>query len=745
MRLSLLRFLLTCGAAAVSLNATLAEAEGQPVILAAPASDNLDRWQEHARKVTIMRDTWGIAHVFGQTDADTVFGLLYAQAEDDFNRIELNYVNALGRLAEIEGEKELYRDLRMKLFIDPIELRAKYDTSPAWLRALMDAFADGLNFYLYTHPSARPKLITHFEPWMALAFTEGSIGGDIESISLNNLEAFYGTGTKLTAAEPAPTTPPAPHEAQGSNGFAIAPTRSASGHALLLINPHTSFYFRPELHAVSDEGLNAYGATTWGQFFVYQGFNEHLGWMHTSNGADVIDEYRETLVPAPTGPTYRYGDATRPFLTKKIALLYRAGPAGTPLAERNITVYFSHHGPIVRTANGQWIAVKMMNDPVPALTQSYQRTKARTYTEFTQVMELRTNTSNNTVYADADGNIAYFHGNFAPRRDPRFNWKLPVDGSDPATEWHGLHAVAETIHLLNPSSGWIQNTNNWPFSAAGSASPKLTDYPSYLWSNPENARGLNAVRVLSHQAAFTLNSLIEAAYDPALPAFETLLPVLFRAYDAMPNNNPRHAALAAPITALRAWDHRAAVDSIPTTLAILWAQSFGTLISEAKNRELVVVDHLVASLTSSQCLDALAQVIARLTRDFGTWQTPWGEINRFQRPSGDINPKFDDNLPSLPIAFAPSDWGSLPAFGVSGPPQTTKRIYGNRGNSFVAVVEFGPRIQAKTLLAGGVSGDPTSPHFNDQAARYATGTFKDAWFYRADIEKHTERTYHPGQ
>jgi len=742
MRFHLCRFLLTLGAGAFFSHPTFAEPGASPADLA--------RWQEHARQVTVIRDTWGIAHVFGQTDANTVFGLLYAQAEDDFNRVELNYVNALGRLAEIEGEKELYRDLRMQLFIDPIELRAQYATSPAWLRALMDAFADGLNFYLHTHPNVRPKLITHFEPWMALAFTEGSIGGDIESVSLKNLEAFYAPRPTLAGNAPDhagfdAALAPAPPEAQGSNGFAIAPAKSAAGHALLLINPHTSFYFRPELHAVSAEGLNAYGAATWGQFFVYQGFNDRIGWMHTSNGADVIDEYRETVVPTPAGPTYRYGETTRPFLTKKITLRYRTGPAGSPLAERTVTAYFSHHGPIVRAVDGQWIAVKMMNDPVPALTQSYQRTKARTYAEFTRVMGLRTNTSNNTVYADADGNIAYFHGNFAPRRDPRFNWKLPVDGSDPATEWRGLHAVTETIHLLNPASGWIQNTNNWPFSAAGPASPKVADYPAYLWSNPENARGLNAVRVLSRAKSFTLDSLITAAYDPALPAFETLLPVLFRAFDALPTSDPRRTALAAPIAALRAWDHRAAIDSIPTTLAILWAQSFGPIISEAKNRELVVVDHLVASLTAPQCLDALAQVTARLTRDFGTWQTPWGEINRFQRPSGDLNPKYDDTAPSLPIAFAPSDWGSLAAFGVSGPPQTTKRIYGNRGNSFVAVVEFGPRVRAKTLLAGGVSGDPASPHFNDQAERYAAGKFKDAWFYREDIEKNAERTYHPGR
>ena len=725
------------------------------------SADDLARWQHHAQNVTVIRDSWGIAHVYGKTDAHTVFGLLYAQAEDDFNRVEMNYVNALGRLAEIEGEKELYRDLRMKLFIDPVELRAKYAASPAWLRALMDAFADGLNFYLHTHPDVRPKLITRFEPWMALAFTEGSIGGDIESVSLKNLEAFYGPrppaspAPSLTRSVPSPATSDlaAPPEAQGSNGFAIAPAKSASGHALLLINPHTSFYFRPEIHAISEEGLNAYGAVTWGQFFIYQGFNDRLGWMHTSNGADVIDEYLETVVAAPptsagpAAPTYRYGPETRPFVAKKIVLPYRSAPGpdgATTMQERTVTAYFSHHGPIIREENGRWVAVKMLNDPVPALTQSYQRTKARTYAEFTQVMELRTNTSNNTVYADADGNIAYFHGNFAPRRDPKFNWKQPVDGSDPATEWQGLHAIDETIRLFNPATGWIQNTNNWPFSAAGPASPRVADYPAYLWTTPENARGLNAVRVLSGKSAFTLDSLIAAAYDPALLAFERLLPALFASFDALAPADSHRAALAEPIGALRAWDHRAAVDSVPTTLAILWAQSFGAVIAEAKARDLVVVDHLLASTTSVQHLDALTQVVARLTRDFGTWKTPWGEINRFQRISGDITQKFDDLAPSLPIAFAPSDWGALPAYGVSGPAQTTKRIYGNRGNSFVAVVEFGPRVKAKTILTGGVSGDPRSPHFSDQSERYAAFQFKDALYYREDIERHATRTYHPG-
>lgn len=711
--------------------------------LSSAGAADLDRWQQHARDVTIIRDHFGIPHVFGRTDADAVFGLLYAQAEDDFHRIELNYINASGRLAEIEGEKEIYRDLRMKLFIDPADLQEKYAASPAWLRALMEAFADGLNFYLHTHPHVKPRLITRFEPWMALTFSEGSIGGDIESVSLPELEKFYGprAGTGLAAM---PVDIPT-GETQGSNGFAIAPKNTAGGHALLLINPHTTFYFRPEVHVASDEGLNAYGAVTWGQFFVYQGFSDRCGWMHTSEGGDVVDEYLESVRAKPDSPgafAYRYGDADRPLVARTIAVPYHQGNS---TAVRTFTVYFSHHGPIVREAGGRWIAVKLLQDPVNALTQSYQRTKAKSYADFLRVMDLRTNTSNNTVYADADGTIAYFHGNFIPRRDPQFDWRKPVDGSNPATEWRGRHEVRETITLLNPASGWLANSNNWPFTAAGPSSPRPADFPAYMWNSPENARGLNYVRVLSGRRDFTLDSLITAAYDPYLIAFDSLLPALFAAYDALPATEPGRATLAPQIAALRTWDRRVATGSVPSSVAILWAQQLALLLPPAARDKMVpLIDQLVARTNPAQKLEALHKAVARLGRDFGSWQTPWGEINRFQRLGGDPAAGYDDTKPSLPVAFTSSDWGSLAAFSVTGPPQSTRRIYGNRGNSFVAAVEFGPRVRAKSILAGGESADPASPHFNDQAGRYAQGQFKDVLYYREDVERAAERTYHPG-
>jgi acyl-homoserine-lactone acylase len=737
---------------------SIALAQAAPVAAAASASASAHdraeaaRWQKTAQRVTIMRDKWGIPHVFGKTDADAVFGMLFAQAEDDFNRVELNYINAMGRLAEVEGEKEIWRDLRMKMYIQPADMKAKFAASPEWLKKLMVAFADGLNFYLYTHPGVKPRLITHFEPWMALSFSEGSIGGDIESIDLKQLEAFYGKRDAVAAQNDigfnrfdlamADASKGFDAEPSGSNGFAIAPRLTAAGHPLLLINPHTSFYFRPEIHVVSDEGLNAYGAVTWGQFFVYQGFNDRLGWMHTSGGGDVIDEYLETVVEKGGKYFYKYGGELRAMRAVPITLPYKS--AGGSMASRTVTAYFTHHGPVVRQADGKWVSVKMMDSPTQALTQSYTRTKARNYAAFYKAMELRTNSSNNTVYADADGNIAYFHGNFIPKRDPRFDWSKPVDGSDPATEWKGLHDIKETITLFNPAGGYLYNTNNWPFNSAGAYSPRQQDYPAYMWSLPENARGAHAIRVMKDARDLTIDSLIARAYDSYLPAFEPLVPRLVQDWEALPESDARKAGLAPQVAALRGWDLRFSKASVPTSLAVYWGQE---LVRQAAPRaraaEVPVLDFVTANATPEERLDALARASDKLQADFGSWQTPWGEINRFQRASGDVNQQYDDSKPSYPVAFASATWGSLASFGMVAK-QTTKRIYGDRGNSFVAAVEFGPRIRAKSILAGGESSDPKSPHFNDQGEMYSRGQFKDVLFYKADIEKQLERKYHPG-
>ncbi|MGE3960005.1 MAG: acylase [Vicinamibacterales bacterium] len=703
---------------------------------ATPASPGAAR----AQRITIARDSWGIPHVSAKTDADVVFGVMYAQAEDDFNRVETNLINAMGRLAEAEGEAEIFRDLRMKLFIDPDDLRQLYASSPESLRTLMDAWAEGLNFYLDTHPQVKPRVITRFEPWMALSYTEGSIGGDIERVSIPQLQVFYGDGPKVPQVASHGMMPPEP---TGSNGFAIAPSNSASKKALLWINPHTSFFFRAEAQMTSEEGLNAYGAMTWGQFFIYQGFNEKAGWMHTtSSGVDNIDEFLETVEKNGEALLYRFGTDRRPVDVRTIAVPYRTAGG---MATRKFTVYRTHHGPVVRQEGDRWVSVRMMQDPVKALTQSYMRTKATNYRSFRNTMELHTNSSNNTVFADADGNIAFFYSNFVPRRDPAFDYTKPVDGSNPATDWKGVHGIDESPNVLNPPNGWIQNTNNWPFSAAGPHSPKAADYPKYMEVGTENPRGVHAIRVLEGKTDFTPESLIAAAFDTQLPAFDPLIPRLLRAYDGLRPADPLRAKLADPIAQLRGWDRRWATTSVPTTLAVFWGEELWTKVSaDARAANLTVYDYMETRATAAQRLEALSAAVDTLSADFGTWKTPWGEVNRFQRFSPAIVHPFDDSRPSIPVGFTSSRWGSLAAFGARSF-NGSKKIYGTTGNSFLAVVEFGDRVKARAITAGGQSGDPASPHFTDQAQRYADGDLRDVYFYREDLAAHTERTYHPGE
>jgi len=696
------------------------------------------RWEQVARNVTITRDDWGIAHVYGKTDADAVFGMIYAQAEDDFNRVETNYINAMGRLSETEGEAKIYQDLRMRLFIDPEELKKQYAASPEWLQRLMNAFADGLNFYLLKHPEVKTRVIKRFEPWMALSFTEGSIGGDIERINLAQLEAFYG---RVPVSANISADDDEVEEPTGSNGMAVAPSNTAGHHALLLINPHTSFFFRSELQMVSDEGLNAYGAVTWGQFFIYQGFNDRAGWMHTSSGVNAISEYLETVEKKGDRFYYKYGKEERPLEMKTISLFYKTGEG---MAEKKFTVYRTSHGPIVREADGKWVSIRLMQEPVKAQTQSYTRTKAKDYKSFRQTMELHTNSSNNTIFADADGDIAYFHGNFIPRRDTSFDWTKPVDGSNPATEWHELLSIDETPHLLNPKSGWLYNSNNWPWSAAGQSSPKKEDFPVYVETGGESARGLHAIRVLQDKGDFTVDSLIAAAYDSYLTWFEKPIPCLVKAWDDAPADSPLKAKVAAQIALLRAWDFRWGVTSVPTSLAVFWGQDIQKRVGDdAKKAGMYVSDYLCTKAPAEMLLQSLADASDKLAADFGTWKTPWGDVNRFQRLTGDIVQPFNDAGPSIPVGFTSSVWGSLASFGAR-PYPATKKWYGTSGNSFVAAVEFGDKVRARAVTAGGESGHPASVHFNDEAQRYSTGNLREVYFYRSQLQGHTEREYHPG-
>ncbi len=703
----------------------------------ASASD-LARWQGEAARITIARDDWGIPHIVGRSDADAVFGLMYAQGEDDFARIEANFLTALGRTAEAQGEDAIWGDLRQRLYVDPDELKAQFAASPPWLKTLMQAWADGLNYYLATHPGTRPRVLTRFEPWMALSFTEGSIGGDIERISLSDLKTFYGSPTPPSPEELGKV----PREPSGSNGIVIAPRLTANGHALLLINPHTSFYFRSEAQMTSGAGLNAYGASTWGQFFVYQGFNATAGWMHTSSTVDNVDEFAETVTARPGGFSYRYGSALRPVVSRGVTVRFRK-PDGT-MGARTFTTYRTHHGPIVAAKAGKWIAEALMWRPVPALEQSFLRTKAADLAAYLRVARFQANSSNDTLFADSRGNVAFLMPQFIPVRAGRFDYTRPVDGSDPATDWHGPHPLASLPSILNPRTGWAHNTNDWPWSAAGPDSPRAANYPRYMDQVGGNARGEHADLLLMGKRGWTLETLGAAAFDPYLPAFARLVPELVKAWDDLAPSDPRKQALAGPVASLKAWDYRWSPGSIATTLAILWGDQLGREVGAlAQAARLNIPDYIAARVGREAKLAALGAAVGQLSRDFGSWQTPGSQVNRFQRLDDSIPPHFDDSQGSAAVPFTSAQWGSLASFGAKTWPGT-KRYYGTSGNSFVAIVEFGPRVKAMAVMAGGQSGDPRSPHFGDQIARYASGRLRPVYFYPDELAPHIERRYRPG-
>ena len=709
------------------------------------AFNEQERWEYRANNIQIIRDDYGIPHIYGKSDADAVFGMLYAQCEDDFNRVEQNYIWATGRLAEVEGKKALYSDLRANLFMTQQEAIAAYEKSPKWLQDLCIAFADGINFYLKNHPEVKPKLLTHFEPWMPMFFSEGSIGGDIERVSTKKIREFYETpdsDRKLAILDG--YIHQQDDEPRGSNGFAISGKKTASGNAMLLINPHTSFFFRGESHVVSEEGLNAYGATTWGQFFIYQGLNEKTGWMHTSTGTDIIDEFAETIVKNKSGIYYQYGEELREVDSLIITLQYKNDQK---LSSKDFTIYRTHHGPITHKEDGKWIATALMWNPVKALEQSFTRTKNSNHDEFHKMMEIKTNSSNNTVYADADGTIAYYHGNFIPKRDPKFDYSKPVDGSNPQTDWQGLHELKDHIILNNPPNGWIQNCNSTPFTSAGEYSPKKENYPYYMATFPENFRGIHAIPLLEKATDLTLDGLIELAYDPYLPGAEMLTLGLLKAYSKNPS---QYSDLKEPIEFLTNWNFNVSRSSFQMTLIQFYLYAYeksGNIPIMKGNKRLNRLqrfDYMSNKSPHEERIAIFRQAIANVKSDFGTWKTPWGEFNRYQRLSGAIKQQFDDDKPSIPIGMASGKWGALASFGTKFGDQT-KRQYGTSGNSFVAVVEFGDVVKAKSILAGGQNGDPDSPHFDDQAIPYAKAKFKDVAYYKEEILARAKKIYRPGQ
>lgn len=708
----------------------------------APSAAEKTRWEKHAKQTTIIRDEWDIPHIYGKSDADAVFGLLYAQCEENFPQIELNFLEMLGRRAEMEGTNMIYEDLMMQLIQDSAAAIKDFNNSPQWFKNLLIAHADGINYYLFKHPAVQPKVIKYFKPWYHLMWTDGSVSptrsagiraADIAKFYGDNKEALSYSKNNLPVFEMEENT------LKGSNGFAIAPKHSKSGNALLYINPHVPFYFRSEMHMNSEEGLNVYGAVTWGQMFIYQGFNENCGWMHTSSYADVADTYLEKISRQNNQLVYAYEKQWKPMQQRIINIQYvEAGSIKT----KTFTTYKTLHGPVMASKNEQWISLQENNRSLNALMECWIRTKATNLSNYTKALNLLANNSNNTVYADKDGNIAYWHGNFMPKRNPNFDYTHPVDGSIQATNWQGLHALNEIVHSINPSNGWLQNCNATPYTVAGNNSPKQKYFPAYMAPDGQNGRGVLAEKLLSQVDKINLEDLIAIGYNKHLTAFDIILPDFLQYTTTLELNDPQKKA----IQYLKNWDHVANAHSIATTIAIEWATKLAQEIPAPSTEEegtqvILKYNRMAGEISNEKKILLLNKTIAELIELYGYWEKPWGEINRYQRVAQ--NATFDDKQPSISVAQASSKWGSLPSF-ESRRFNNTKNRYGVSGNSFIAAVEFGKKLKAKTIITGGQSRFIDNAHFTDQAERFIEGNFKTIHYYKEEVMAHAVKAYRPG-
>lgn len=695
--------------------------------------------KKEARRVTIVKDSWGVPHVYTKTDEQAVFGMGYVQCEEFFEKVEDALISRLGRLAEVQGVAAVYKDLWARTFIDSVRAKALFEQAPAWLQKLCRGFAAGINYYMITHPQKKPKLLTRVEPWMCLLNNIPAIAGS--NVDEANFAAFY----SRRAAPPMAHATPQEAEADGSNGWALAPSRSQSGHAMLLINPHSEFYDRIEIQLSSRRGLNSYGAPFLGQFNIFQGFNERLGWMHPVSLSDGKDLYAETVEQKEGRYYYRYNGSLRPVDSSEITVPYKRG---AELLTRKFTVYRTHHGPIVSEINGKWIALKTINANIELLAMHWEKMKAKNLRQFRAALNRRVMTGSNIVYADRDGNIAYWHGNFVPRKDPSLDWKRPVDGSTAATEWQETYPLDSIPHYLNPANGWLQNCNSTVLWATGSFDTAMSKKPRFMFPDGQTPRAVHAISVLNNMQRATIDDVVAASYDTYLPNAERLVPVLIAAFEKEKGDS---SGLAEPIAVLKAWNFRTDTASVATTLAVIWIEKIieldvAQLQKPTTNEERYSITNGAAvstdNLTAQQLLDALQAVVTELTKDHGTWKVSWGSINRFQRnPPGE---EASDQNGSWAVPATPGYLGSLNAF-VSKKNSKTKNRYGITGNTFVAVVDFGKKLRAKTILTGGASTDPRSPHFTDQVEGYINHQYKEAYLYKKDVMKHKEKVYHPGE
>jgi penicillin amidase len=714
-----------------------------PALSATPSA----KASKMADSVTIYRDSYGVPHIYGPTDASCVFGYIYAQAEDNFWQIEDNYIKALGRAAEVYGESGISSDLLNRALEITKLAKAEYQRTSPKMRTLVEANVEGLNYFLATNPQVKPRLITKFEPWMLFAYNRfalfqlfiyGKSGLRAEEIRTAVQEvggsSDAGSSTSKISYADFEKDEDGLEPVIGSNMWAVTPAKSASGNALLFINPHQPF-FGPgqwyEGHIHSDEGWNMAGASFFGSGFPTIGHNEYLGWSHTVNDPDIADVYEEKFDVANDPLSYRYGSEHRKATewTETVKVKSAKG-----FDSKTYKLRKTHHGPIVAVRDGKPMAIKMARlEEGGMVEQWYEMGKSRSIADFKKAMARTAVPMFNAMYADREGNIFYIYNGAVPRRSTNFDWTKPVDGSSPETEWQGYHTMEELPQLTNPKTNYLQNCNQTPFTTTTDGNPAKEKFPAYMVREQDNARARISRRILSNKDKFSFDEWAVAGFDTTVIEAETQVPMVIAEWEKVKKEDAARAEKLAPvIDELKSWNFVSTVDSKAMTIYALGVEKVQAFLRQRDARPWPMVR-------------AIEAVVADLTRDFGTWQVAWGEINRLQRvhTSGEME-QFSDAKQSFPVAGAPGWLGIVFNF-YTRPEKGQKRRYGVAGHSFVSVVEFGPKVQARSVLVFGVNSDPASPNYIDQSEIYSKKQFKPSWFTLEEVKANSKISYKPGK
>ena len=698
-------------------------------------------WKKQANNIKIIRDNWGVPHVYTNTDADAVFGMMYVQCEEFFSKVEDVIISRMGRESEVQGKSAIYKDLWSRLYIDTNQAKTLYLKCDPYLRKLCDAYAAGINYYILTHPEVKTKLLNRVQPWVPLMnnipslnnsnLTEADVRNmyplkSLDGIAYNSLSVFK------------------EDEKAGSNGWAISGKNTKDKNPILLINPHSEFYNRIEVQLVSKEGLNVYGAPFLGEFNIFQGFNEFCGWMHTVTLSDAKDLYIENTKSVPGGFNYEYDNKWIPVDSTKVTIHYKNGSTKDSVS---FMTYKTLHGPVVAKRNNSWLAAKTINENIELLSVHWRITKSKTFNEFKSWLDKRVMTGTNTIYADKTGNIGYWHGNFVPIRDPKLDWTLPVPGNFSSTNWQGVHALNDIPNYVNPANGWVQNCNSTPLYGTGVYDTLMAKKPSYMLPDGHTPRAVNAVRQLTNIHEATIDTILDMCHNAYLANGAKFIPTLIQSFDTV----GQPANLKDPINVLKNWNFHTDTNSVATTLAVLWVEKIlQNNVSRLKKPLVNEISYSYANgsnislknISPSTQIALLDSVIKDLQKDWGTWTVAWGKLNRFQRNA--FGQESSDELPSLAVPATPAFMGSINAYS-SKKSKTSKVRYGTTGNTFVAVVSFGKKLQGKSIYTGGASSNPKSKHFTDQADGYINHKYKDINFYVEDVLKHKELVYHPGE